>query len=167
MSLGKGAILLALAAAYVPLGLGQGKPSVKQTEQATRVLATWLESDGFEPAHLEPVKKLGQLAVPSLIAALERGPSPAKREVVRRSLEADYEALAEGVRKDPSRRLRSKPEFMRHYLANFDARYRIRAAQGLSAIGGPSARKAIEGSLEKALRDDVRMALRLALKETK
>jgi hypothetical protein len=168
LTLHKVAILVALAAALPATALGQPeKPSTKQTEQATHALATWLESDDFEPYHLAPVTNFGQVVVPSLIAALERGPSPAKREVVRRSLEADYEALAERARSDPARRLRRKPEFMQHYLANFDARYRIRAAQALSAIGGASARKALEGSLEKAWRDDVRTAIRQALGEIK
>src|SRR5688572_19753534 len=115
-------LTFALALPLVASGQAQ-KPSSKQREQAARALATWLESDDFDPRRLAPVVKDGQLVVPSLIAALERGPSPAKRELVRRSLEADYEALAAAARSDPSRRLRSKADFMEHYLSNFDALY--------------------------------------------
>lgn len=162
------AILLAVLGLALPTAVGQAeKPDIKQTEQATRALATWLESDDFDPGRLEPLTRHGQRVVPSLIAALERGPSSAKREVVRRSLEADYDGLAERARSDQARRLRSKSQFIEHYQANFDALYRIRAAQALSAIGGPSARRALEGSLEKATRDDVRTAIRQALKEIK
>jgi hypothetical protein len=154
------ALLVALAVA-VPTALTQqsGKPSIEQTEQATRALATWLESDDFDPDHLALVTKYGEVVVPSLIAALERGPSPAKRELVRRSLDADYEAL--------TRRVRSRTEYVQHYMANFEALHRIRAAQALSSIGGPAARNALEIYAAKAERDDLRTALRQALERIK
>jgi hypothetical protein len=153
------AVLLALAAA-VPSALAQPeKPSIKQTEQATRALATWLESDDFDPHRLAQVTRHGQLVVPSLIAALEHGPSPAKRELVRRSLDADYDALAR-----PSR---ARSDFVQHYMANFEALYRIRAAQALSATGGPAARTALEAWVAKAERDDLRTATRQALEKIK
>lgn len=157
--------ILAVLVATLPSALAQPKKDIKQSEQATRALATWLESDDFEPRRLAPVTKLGQLVVPSLAAALERGPSPAKRELVRRSVAADYEALDRGARPASARPLRSKSDFTRHYLANFDALYRIRAAQALGAIGGPSARKALEGALPKAPRDDVRTVIEQVLKQ--
>lgn len=161
------AVLVALAAA-VPGALAQpDKPSIKQTGQATRSLAKWLESDEFDPHRLAQVTRHGQLVVPSLIAALAQGPSPAKRELVRRSLEADYEPLAQQASADPARRVRSRTDFVQYYMANFEALYRIRAAQALSAIGGPAARKALEASAAKAERDDVRTAIRQALDKIK
>lgn len=161
-------LLLASAAALASAALAQPeKPASKQSELAARALARWLESDDFDSYHLELLTKHGALVVPSLVAALEAGPSPAKRELVRRSLDAEYEALAERARSDPSRRLRSKAAFLDHYLANFEALYRIRAAQALSAIGGPSAKKALEGAVQKSPREDVRTAVRQALKEIK
>jgi hypothetical protein len=52
-------------------------------------------------------------------------------------------------------------------MANFDALYRARAAQALSAIGGPAARNALEASVGKDQRDDLRAALRQALEKVK
>ena len=158
------AVLAALASA-LPVALSQPKKTdIKQTEQATRAVATWLESDDADPNRLANVRKQGQLAIPSLIAALERGPSPAKRELVRRSLEADYDALAERA---GARRLRSKPDFIGHYLANFEALYRIRAAQALAAIGSTDARNVLQAAIDKTPRDEVRRAIQLALKDVK
>jgi len=167
MSLRRAVILAALAAATNVLGQPIG-PSAEQSAQATRALATWLESDDFEPHQLAAVIQYGQLVVPSLVAVLERGPSPAKREVVRRSLQTQYQALAQRASVEPARpRLRGESEFMRHYMANFETRYRIRAAQALSAIGGPSARKALEDALPKVTRESLRIAIRQALENIK
>lgn len=164
MTVRRVAVLVALAAASSSAPAQLKQPDIRQTEQATRALATWLESDDADRNRLANVTKHGQFVVPSLAAALEQGPSPAKRELVRRSLEADYEALA---RADPKRRLRSKADFTQHYQANFDALYRIRAAQALAAIGGTDARRVLEAAADQARRDDVRMAIQVALKGMK
>jgi hypothetical protein len=156
-------LLMALAAA-LPLSAAADKASTEQSAQALRALATWLESGDFEPELLAPLEKYGELVVPSLIAALEHGPSRATRELVRRTLEKEYGAL---TRAAPDRRVRAKPDFIQHYMANFDALYRARAAQALSAIGGPAARNALEASVGKDQRDDLRAALRQALEKVK
>lgn len=158
-----GALLMALVTA-LPLSAAADKVSTEQSAQAVRALAIWLESGDFEPELLAPLEKYGELVVPSLIAALEHGPSPATRELVRRTLEKEYGAL---TRAGPDRRVRAKSDFIQHYMANFDALYRARAAQALSAIGGPAARKALEASVGKDERDDLRAALRQALEKIK
>ena len=160
-------VLVALAAAVRGVPAQPPKQSLEQTEQATRALATWLESDDVDPDRLATVTKYGEFVVPSLIAALERGPSPAKRELVRRSLEADYEALIQSPSTGSARRVRGKTEYVQHYMRDFEALYRIRAAHALLAIGGPAARSAVEAVAAKAEREDLRAAIRYALEKIK
>jgi hypothetical protein len=157
------ALLVALALA-APLTAAADKVSAEQSAEAVRALSTWLESGNFEPELLTRLEKYGELVVPSLIAALEKGPSPATRELVRRTLEKEYGAL---TRAGPDRRVQAKSDFIQHYMANFDALYRARAAQALSAIGGPAARNALESSVGKDERDDLRAAQRQALEKIK
>jgi HEAT repeat protein len=135
-------------------------------QQAVHALATWLESEEFDANELTPLIKYGQAIVPSLIAALDAGPSPSRRERARRSLAAGHERLADLARKNPDRKAPpSQAEYVKHYLSNFDARYRMRAAEALAAIGGNEARKALEAALSKATRNDLRSALQHSLKE--
>jgi len=56
---------------------------------------------------------------------------------------------------------------VRYYMGNFEAMYRVRAAQALAAIGGPAARDAIRQSMEIEKREDVRATLKELLDEVK
>ena len=109
--------------------------------------------------------RFGQAIVPSLVAVLNEGPSPATRELLRRELERRYDQLAEFARKNPDAKVAStKEEFVAMYLRNFDAQHRVRAAQALGAIGGRQAR-ALEAAAGKAERDDVRTTARRSLEK--
>lgn len=152
-------LLLLMVAAVLPAGaMAQvERLSHAETERAVYALHEWLESDHYDAAELTPLIRYGQTVVPSLVAALNKGPSPARRERLRRELETEYRSLA-GPKVPP------KAEFVRHYLGNFETLYRIRAAQALAAIGGVESRKAIEAAVSGAGREDLRAALQLALK---
>jgi HEAT repeat protein len=158
------AVVLVLVACWpAPFRAQTSAPSPDSAEHAMRAIAAWLEAEDFDADRLESLARLGPAVVPSLAAALRSGPSPARRELVRRALETEHGALASNARADPERRVRSRDEFLRHYLSNFETRYRIRAAQALGAIGGPSARQALESALEAPVREELRDALRRAL----
>jgi hypothetical protein len=138
--------------------MGQGL-SRSESEQAAQVLAAWLESEHREAALLEPVVRYGQAVVPSLTSALNNGPSAARRERLRRLLDEGYDADAKRAK---AKLALSKADYRQHYMSNFDALYRVRAAQALAAIGGDDAIKALkEARIERAdTRDAVQQALR-------
>jgi hypothetical protein len=136
--------------------------NIAETEEAVRVLSAWFESEHGDPADLTPLVQLGEIVVPSLVATLEQGPSPARRERLRRTLDADYAKFAERVSKPPS-----KEAFVAHYMGNVDAIYRARAARALAAIGGAQARTALQGVLSKPMREDLRAAIERSLKTFK
>ena len=155
-------VLLALVAVTLSPA-AQGQPVSAETEQLMRALATWLDSEDSDAERLKSLAKYGQKAVPSLIAALDAGPSPAKRELARRSLETQYETLARSVKF----KLRSKTDYVQYYVGNFETLYRMRAAEALALIGGPEARKALEQALGQAGREDLKQVIQRALASIK
>jgi hypothetical protein len=168
------AICLALASAAVlpPSAFSQpapGKgPSRQETVNAIRALATWFECDECHPAQLSAVTRFGQFVVPSLAATLNGGLSPAIRELLQRQLYERYGELVAQGEKNPKLRISAgREEFTARHLDDFDAKYRIRAAQALVAIGGPEARAALEAGLGKTERADVREVIGDLLKKIK
>jgi hypothetical protein len=161
-------VLIAIAALFPKTGLSQRDSgqllSSAETERAVQALSKWFECEDCGAGDLTAVTRYGQSVVPSLIAALNAGPSPARRERLRRSLDAGYDRRVEQARKMPTRKIASnKEEYVARYVDNFDAQYRIRAAQALAAIGGADAREALEAALGKAQRADVRTAIQQSL----
>ncbi len=134
---------------------------------AVGALAAWLESEHGEPAELAPVLKYGQAVVASLSAALAEGPSPVRRERLRRSLEANYAAYRSAMQDRSPWPVPTQEQYLGHYLDNFDAIYRVRAAQALAAIGGQQARDAIAKSISAEERAEVRTLLQELLTEIK
>lgn len=141
--------------------------SSSEAEHAVRTLAAWLDTEHYDVGHLASLKKHGQTVVPSLVAALESGPSAAKRELARRTLEDQYETLAKYAHSGGKFQLRSKVEYLQHYIGNFETLYRIRAAQALGAIGGSEARTALEAAAGKAGRENLRKEIQRALEGIK
>jgi hypothetical protein len=133
--------------------------SPSQAQSAVFALSAWLESDHGDAEELAAVLQLGQSALPSLSAALSAGPSAARRTRLRAALETSYAA-----QKSMSA---SREQYVQHYMGNFEAMYRVRAAQALAALGGPAARDAIRRSMESEKRDDVRATLRELLDQMK
>jgi hypothetical protein len=129
-----------------------------QVSQAHRLLEMWLECTECDRGELE--------GVGSLIATLERGPSQARREIMRFRLIRSYKQLAEY--RDSNHVLtaiESEPEHIAHYMENYMAQYQIRAAIALARIGGPAARHALEKSLTTWLRKDVERAVSESLEK--
>jgi hypothetical protein len=134
---------------------------------AVGALAAWLESEHGEPAELAPILKYGQAVVASLSAALTEGPSPVRRERLRRSLETNYAAYRSAMQDRSPWPVPTQEQYVGRYLDNFDAMYRIRAAQALAAIGGQQARDAIARSISAEERGEVRTLLQELLAEIK
>lgn len=161
-------VFLLLIAASPATVLAQPKVlGSAESEHAVRALAAWLNSEDFDAGRLAPLKKYGQAVVPSLIAALDAGPSPARRELARRSLETQYVTLAKYSQSGGKVQLGSKADFVQHYMGNLETLYRIRAAQALGAIGGSQARTALEAAAGKAGREDLRKEIQRALEGIK
>ena len=163
-------IVICALAALVPLaGWSQDsarKLNASQAVSAIDALANWYECEDCHPSELKAVTAYGATVVPSLIATLNGGLSPATRELLRRRLEERYVALsaenASGIKIGASR-----DDFVARHLGDFDARYRIRATQALCAIGGKEARAALENAFSKTNRSDGRSAITDCLKTIK
>jgi hypothetical protein len=138
--------------------------SQQEALSAAQALTNWLGCENCEHGELKAVTLHGQAIVPSLIAALTQGPSPATRENLRGVLEARYEQLVEQSKQNPNAPITAtKEQFVELYLGNFDAQHRVRAAQALAVIGGHHARAALEAAANQAHRDDVRATARESL----
>lgn len=148
-----------LVALHADVAVAQSRLSPSQAQSAVIALSAWLESDHGDPDDLAAVLTFGQAVVPSLAAALAAGPSAARRTRLRTALETGYTARKPGGA--------SREEYVRYYMGNFEAMYRVRAAQALAAIGGPAARDAIRQSMEIEKREDVRATLKELLDEVK
>lgn len=121
---------------------------------ARRAIVAWLECEECADGELAAVVRLEQTAVPSLVASLRDGPPPARREAQRRHLVLTYRRLKLAM---------TEEQYVRRYAENYFALYRIRAADALSAIGGPAATQALEDAAAEPYRDDVKAAIRAAL----
>jgi hypothetical protein len=134
-------------------------PVMPPPERAAAIRSTviaWLECEECTEGELEAVVKQGQVAVPTLAASLRDGPSPARREQLRRHLEESH-----GRVKDRTRT--TAAVYVQRYTENFEALYRVRAARALGLIGGPAARQALEDAQRQPYRDDVRQSIKAAI----
>lgn len=132
--------------------------------QMHRSIDAWIECDDCKESQQNAVFKAGQAAVPVLVQYLREGPSPEKRELVRRQLLSAYHDLKEYEKRHPKATVPlSEEEYVRTYLDNYAARYQIRAAAALANIGGAQARVALTEALKGSLRDDVKDAFTSAL----
>lgn len=165
--IGLGILATVLLPAVVAAQPTTASSSQREAEAAARALIGWLESEEADPGDLAAVVGYREFVLPSLIAALNSGPSPARRERQRRSLESGYERLAEQARKESKVLVTSQGEYVKNYSDNLEALYRVRAAQALVAIGGEKSRQALEASLTQAHRPDIQEAIKNALETLK
>lgn len=139
--------------------LGQVLPAHQRLEM-------WLECTECDRGELKAVATLGALAVPSLITTLKKGPSQAKREIMRLRLMRSYKQLTEY--EDSPHVLtstESEADYIAHYSENYVAQYQIRAAIALAEIGGPAARHALEEAQTAPLRKDVQRVVNKSLEK--
>jgi hypothetical protein len=163
-------ILLALCL-WAPKCQKSGTTPTLPPEQATQVrhaIVTYLECEECEEGELEAVVKMGQVAVPSLVATLLEGPSQANLELLRRNLTTTYRRLKEYEQTHPEAKISgSEADYVKSYTDNYIARYRSRAATALGSIGGLDAKRALEEAGNKSLREDVRAAIKASLEKIK
>src|SRR5512134_3649634 len=97
-----GALVLALigagCAAPAPPTTTPAMPPPERAAEIRSIIVAWLECDECSEGELAAVVKLGQAAVPSLAANLRDGPSPARREQLRRHLEESHARLKDRSR---------------------------------------------------------------------
>jgi hypothetical protein len=125
-----------------------------------RAAISWLECEECTNGELAALVKFGEKAVPTLGAALARGPSAATLEEVRMHLEDTYRNLVEYARTHSEVKVGlSEEAYVKLYLENFQAKYAVRAAQGLAALGGPAARKYLDAAAKRTWRKDVNAAI--------
>ena len=135
--------------------------SPEQALELRQAVTGWLECEECEEGQLEVVLKQGELAVPSLGAALERGPSPASLERVRMHLEKSHRDLVEYARTHDEVKVALKEEeYVKAYLENYRALHASRAAEALGKIGGEAARKYLEAAAKRPLRADVQAVVK-------
>ena len=131
-------------------GPSASAPAPTAAGDARRVIVAWLECEECGDGELTAVVKLGEAAVPSLVATLRDGPSPASREQHRRHLVATYADLKRFAAGRPDRKLiASEDEYVRMFADNYVALYRVRSAVALGAMHG----YAISQRLQQMSRD--------------
>jgi len=131
--------------------------SPAEASAARHTIMAWLECEECEEGELEGVVRLGRVAVATLGATLNQGPSPASREELRLHLVDTYQKLSEYARSHPEATMSmAEDEYVRTYMDNYVALYRVRSAQALAAIGGPEARRHLQRASEQELRADVK-----------
>jgi hypothetical protein len=131
----------------------------KMAEIRHNIMA-WMECEECEDGELEALVEQGELVVPSLIAILDGGPSPANRELLRKNLENNYSKLLEYSETHPESEITmEKGEFVDTYVNNYVALYKTRSAIALGEIGGKESKEALERVLKTPVRDDVRSVI--------
>jgi len=128
----------------------------EQSLAIRQAVVAWLECEECTDGELDAVAKYGELAVPTLGAALERGPSPASLEKYRLHLESTYQKLVEYSRTHDEIKLeQSEDEYVKMYLENYRANYTVRSAEALRKLGGREAVRFLEAASKRKIRDDV------------
>lgn len=123
---------------------GLATSSCAHRDGATHDLVAWLDCEDCGTEELAAVARHGDAVVPSLAAALARGPSPARLERLRHSLDAGYDHHARIAQDRPDLRPGwSKDRYAAFYVDAFTMAYRLRAARALAAVPGARARDAL------------------------
>jgi hypothetical protein len=147
-----------------PVGAPPSAPTPEEAAAARRTLVRWLECEECVDGELAAVLRLGPLAVPTLVATLRGGPSPAVREKLHRELRIRYGELRDYARKHPAVRFDGGEDvWVDEQLANDIARYQVRSAEALAKLGGPEAKQALADALGDPLRPDVQTVVRKSL----
>jgi hypothetical protein len=154
--------------------------SAALTPQERRTVSHLLQCEECSDGELDAVKKLADrkpAVIDTLREQLLRGPSPEARSRLRRQFLQTYreDSLFQSSSPDDLAELHSpavvesSDQFVNHYLGNYVALYRVRAATALARIGGSKARAALDSAMTghlpipgDTLRRDVLIAIRVA-----
>lgn len=160
--------IVSAAAAVSFLSASAGAATELPPEKSLEVrkaVVTWLECEECTDGELERLLRYGELAVPTLGAVLERGPSPASLEEYRLHLEASYRKLVEYSRTHSEVKIdQTEDEYVKQYLENYQAHHAVRSAQALAKLGGVEARRILEAASKRRMRDDVNLVVQDSLK---
>jgi hypothetical protein len=140
-------------------------PTVPPPTEPLDIVLAWIECEDECGPQLQAVVRLGPEATPLLIRTVTAGAPPERLQAMQEHLARTYEELTAYGRVHPEAALSmEQSDYVGLYLDNYDALYRIRSAQALTAIGDPQALGAIQEALRSAEREDVREALQQALR---
>ena len=129
-------------------------------------IVTWLECEECVDGELQAVVALGEQAVPGLAKFVQAGPSFERIEAYREHLSRTYEELREYGTRHPEDQIQTtEQQYINMYSESLNNLYRIRAALGLSSIGGQAARNAIEEGLQQSPSEYVTLQLERILEE--
>lgn len=161
------ALMLVLAAGTA-IAQPANPNSPPRVEAARQALVEWFECEECEEKQLETLLRFRAIIVPSLRAALTEGMGPASEELLRRDLARHYDELLRYAETHPNAKPgSSREEFVEMNVSNYQARYRVRAAQALAAIGGAEAVRALEEGAKRTERRDVAREIETALKRAR
>jgi hypothetical protein len=137
----------------------------EQSLELRKAVVTWLECEECTDGELDRLLKYGEVAVSTLAAVLDRGPSPASVEKYRLHLESSYRKLVEYSRTHDDVKIdQSEDEYVKQYLENYQAHYAVRSAQALAKLGGVEARRSLEAASQRKMREDVNQVVQDSLK---
>jgi Mg2+ and Co2+ transporter CorA len=137
----------------------------EQSLEVRKAVVAWLECEECTDGELDRLARYGELAVPTLGAVLERGPSPATLENYRLHLESSYRKLVEYSRTHDDVKIdQSEDEYVKQYLENYQAHFAVRSALALRKLGGVQARTILEAASKRKMRDDVNAVVQDSLK---
>lgn len=137
---------------------------IVDSAEATARIGAWLGCDECGEGQLAAVVELGGTAVPSLVATLRDGLSPAHRAEIERQLRARYAArVARGVAVPGEGPALDEAAWVAQQIAARDALHRSRAATALGRIGTKDALDALRAALAAPQRPSVEAAVRAAL----
>lgn len=140
-----GICIISMASSETAIAQAPATLSPADATQVRREIQAWLECGLCDEAELTPVKARGAAAVGSLRFALLSGPSDGDIELLRAHLAKSYERLRDhSTTPESSSDSQAKKTFVKTYIDNFVATYRIRAAQALGAIGTEEAKQALD-----------------------
>ena len=107
------------------------------------VLTNWLTCGECTDGQLDALKRLEPVPYAELTEALLTGPPAATMSQFEDRLTQHHQTLTEEA--EPDHRLRSQESlYVARYSGNLRRLYRLRAAEGLSHIGGAEAKEALE-----------------------
>jgi len=154
-----------VALLVVPVLSAAADLSPELSLEIRQAVVTWLECEECTDGELDALARYGELAVPTLGAALERGPSPATLEKYRMHLESTYQKMVEYSRTHEEIKLdQSQDEYVKMYLESYRANYAVRAAQALGKAGGREATRYLDAASKRKTREDVDAAVQEAAK---
>ena len=143
-------------------------PPVTETQfnSIQRIVRAWLECEECTEGQLAAVRSLGISAIPTLMSALNDGPSWLTLVRLKRYLKNSYEeanAHQQATNKPPIAIERDR--YVRLHVEGAVLRYQLRAAKGLKAIGGPVAKQSLQNALQMNLPSSVESFIRQSIKD--